>query len=148
MSVCECVCEYVCVSVCVFVCVYVACITYTVRLILMVNFVINVYAKAWFSIKTKSLFTDSPTHVFNMVQNAVQLDDSRVSEVIFRVIENNSLALRSENLLCAMSADFRPNIRSQAIEKILDIRKNSVLVTLGNLLNLQTSISRPMTTMS
>ena len=95
----------------------------TANLILMENFVINVYAKAWFSIKTKSLFTDSPTHVFNMIQNAVQLDDSRVSEVMFRVIENNSLALRSENLLCAMLPDSRPDIRSQAIEKILDIRK-------------------------
>ena len=47
------------------------------NLILTVNFVINVYAKAWFYIKTKSLFTDSPAHLFNMIQNAVQLDDSR-----------------------------------------------------------------------
>ena len=83
----------------------------------------NVYAKAQFSIKTKSLFTDSPTHLFNMIQNAVQLDDSRITEVMLRVIENNSFALQSENLLCVMLADFRPNIRRQAIDKILDIRK-------------------------
>ena len=92
-------------------------------LILVVNFVRNVYAKAWISIKTKPLFTDSPTHLFNMIQNAVQLDDSRVTEVRFRVIENNSFAVHSENLLCAILADSRPNIRRQAIEKIRDIRK-------------------------
>ena len=81
------------------------------NLILMVNFVINVHAKAWFYIKTKSLFTDSPTHLFNMIQNAVQLDDSRVTEVMFRVIENNSFALHSENLSCVMLVDSRPSIR-------------------------------------
>ena len=68
----------------------------------------NVYAKAQFSIKTKSLFTDSPTH---LIQNAVQLDDSRITEVMLRVIENNSFARQSENLLCVMLADSRPNIR-------------------------------------
>ena len=89
----------------------------------MVNFVRNVYAKAWISIKTKPLFTDSPTHLFNMIQNTVQLDDSRVTEVMFRVIENNSFAVHSENLLCAMLADSIFNIRRQAIKKIRDIRK-------------------------
>lgn len=93
-------------------------------LVKMCNFIINVYACNWFAIKAKPYFYDSPRHIYNMIINTRKLNDSNITEKVNQVISQNSYSLHSENMLCAMMTDDRPNVRMMAINKIIKCRES------------------------
>ena len=101
---------------------YVATSDPSVDLVKIVTFVINVYARSWFSIKSSPLFTDAPKHIFNMILYINELDDEIITTASHTIIQRNAFCLHSENLLCSMLTDPRPNIRIMAVNRILEVR--------------------------
>ena len=56
-----------------------------------------------------------------MIQNAHKLNDSHITNRIHDVICANSYSLNSENMICAMMTDIRPNVRMRGVGNILSV---------------------------
>ena len=101
---------------------YVSEIDPSSNLILLARFVIEVYARSWFAIQSKSSFSEAPIHIFNMIRYVADINDERVTRVCHIVIQHNAFSLHSENMLYAILCDTRPNVRLLAVRRILDLR--------------------------
>ena len=95
------------------------------NLCLITNFIIEVYARTWFDIKSNSNFTQAPIHIFNMIRRISSFGDDRVTVIAHKVLQTNAYALHSENMLCAMLASTQANVRTLAVERILNFRRTS-----------------------
>ena len=89
------------------------------------NYIINVYARTWFSVKAKPHFYQAPIHIYNMINNAKIINDERINNILLKVINNNSYALHSENIICAMLTDTRNEVRLRAVKIIMRCRGRS-----------------------
>ncbi|KAK5649767.1 hypothetical protein RI129_000796 [Pyrocoelia pectoralis] len=90
----------------------------TPNLQILANFIMQVYAPMWFSIKFNSSCKNGATHVWKTVQLTRYLDES-LKKVIDPVISRNSYFIHPENLLLSMLADSRTHIRELALRRIL-----------------------------
>ena len=57
-----------------------------------------------------------------MIRYVAEINDERITKVTHSVIQRNAYSLHSENMLCAMLTDPRPNVRMLAVNKIIQIR--------------------------
>ena len=69
---------------------YVSVVDPTENLILIVNFVIKVYARSWFNIKSKPIFIYSPHHIFNMIKYIDDINNDCVTNICHKVIQQNA----------------------------------------------------------
>ena len=102
--------------------VYVSSQNTTQALNQIVNFIISIYARSWFAIKSEPLFTKSPQHIFNMIQWIKEMNSDEIKNVCFRTISQNAYSLHTENILLAMISDPRPSIRCEGINRIIHAR--------------------------
>ena len=86
---------------------------------LIIQCIIHVYARIWFTVKARPYFYQSPIHILNMVINTREINDPHINEIFHKVINNNSYALHSENIIFAMLTDVRDSIRLKAAKYIL-----------------------------
>ena len=82
---------------------------------LLTNYIKNVYAWFWFTVKAKPKIYNSPRHIFQMIQKVNTIKDIRITTEFLKTIQFNSYSLHSENMLCAMLTDLRAELRVKAV---------------------------------
>ena len=95
------------------------------ELVLLVQFIVNVYTPSLLHIKKTSHCTNGPRHVFNILQwsrDVLEKDHSEVFEVVKGCIEDNAYYLHPEQVLLAMVTDPEEKVRDEAIEVIKKFR--------------------------
>ena len=60
-----------------------------------------------------------------MINNAKIINHDRIINILLKVINNNSYALHSENIICAMLTDTRNEVRLRAVRIIMRYRGSS-----------------------
>lgn len=93
------------------------------NLIVLVNFVQKVYAPTWFLIKRNHSIQDGAKNLWQMINWSRYLPEN-LRQVVDPVIQRNGYYGHPENILIAMIADERAEVRRQAWKKIADIRKS------------------------
>ena len=63
-----------------------------------------------------------------MIIEAKQINDDRINKCLLDKLNKNSYSLHSENMICAMLTDLRPNIRMKAVEKIIKCRETPEII--------------------
>jgi hypothetical protein len=88
-----------------------------------VNYIIKVYGKLWFYIKSHPKFVDGPKNFFKGIEliRDIPVADQKVVQKSF---QENAFMAHPENVLCTMCADEDKKIRKKAVKIILDIRQN------------------------
>lgn len=107
---------------------YVSTTTPTENLMLIVSFIMKVYAPMWFNIKRYWQVKHGPQHIFNMI-NLFKQQDLRVQKIVFPVLQRNAFFAHPENILLSMISDSRPHIRKLGwcrIKKARTTNSNSV----------------------
>ena len=84
-------------------------------------FIVNVYLPSWFHIKNKPHCQSGALHLFNMLQLSRELD-SRMKDIMTKVLQENSYFAHPENIIIACLADSRVKIREKAVTYILTAR--------------------------
>ena len=102
--------------------VYISTVDPTSQFIILVKYIIFVYARSWFAIKYTPIFHQRPIHVFNMIQWVKNIESPTLIDIFNKTISRNGYSLHSENLSIAMLVDPRPNIRYIAVKRILTSR--------------------------
>lgn len=77
------------------------------------EFVMKVYAPVWFEIKTKPNCKYGAVHIFSMIKRTT---------IIYPVIQRNGYFAHPENLILAMLADNRVNVRKLALRRVLNCK--------------------------
>ena len=89
---------------------YVGCENPSDTLVIIVTFIVRVYAPTWFNIKRKPFRKDGARHLFIMIKNSRYQTDE-LKAMVDPVIQRNSYFAHPENLLLSMMTDDRPDIR-------------------------------------
>ena len=84
---------------------------------LLAEFVVKVYARIWFCIKTKPSCRYGGLHVWQMIHFSRYLCDS-LKAVLDPVIQRNAYFAHSDNLLLCMIADERPHVGELVLRRI------------------------------
>jgi hypothetical protein len=103
---------------------YIATEQPTTELKQLAEFVIKVYARLWFSIKTKSSCKYGAFHVWEMIHYSRYLDES-MKQVIHPVIQRNAYFAHPENLLLCMLVDHRTHVRELGLRRILKAKEHN-----------------------
>ena len=90
----------------------------------LVKFIVKIYTPIWFSIRKEPECYNGAKHLFKTIQLSRSFDKS-TRDTIDSVIQRNSYFGHSENLLLAMMVDDSVEIRTAALNKILECRKTS-----------------------
>ena len=85
-------------------------------------YIINVYARTWYSVKSRPPFYQAPIHIRNMINNAKIINYTCIINILFKVVNYNSYALHSKNIICAMLTDTRNEVRFRAVKIIMRCR--------------------------
>ena len=91
-------------------------------LIKIIRFIIQVYIVMWFKITKFPHITMAPKHMFEMM-NLIRTQPEDVMTIAMETLQHNAYHCHPENLLCAMLADENAEVRSEAVERILNLRK-------------------------
>ena len=91
-------------------------------LIKIIRFIIQVYTVMWFKITKFPHITMAPKHIFEMM-NLIRAQPEDVMTIAMETLQHNAYHCHPENLLCAMVADADAGVRSEAVERILKLRK-------------------------
>ena len=102
---------------------YVATLNPTAELKQLSEFVIKVYARVWFCIKTKPSCKYGGVHVWQMIQFSRYLTDP-LKQVIDPVIQRNAYFAHPENLLLCIIADERTHMRELGLKRILKAKQD------------------------
>lgn len=102
---------------------YVATSQPNVNLVTITKYVINVYARLWFSIKKDWKIAHASIHTWKAIEYSRYLP-TRVRAKVDTTIQKNAFSLHPENLLVAMLFDERQDIRQLAVTRILHARAN------------------------
>ena len=97
------------------------------NLILIVGFIVNVYAPALFWAKQEWHCSKGPFHFFNVMSLArdfLEDDHPKLLEGVNEVLKNNSYWAHPENMLVAMAMDSNPDLNVKALEIISKLRKS------------------------
>ena len=95
----------------------------TANLETLVYFIMTNFGPMWFAIKMKPLITDAPKHVFLQTKLMKLLPDN-VQTIVKPFISKNAYYAHPEPLLLAMLDDDNTEVRKQAVDIILNIRRN------------------------
>ena len=93
----------------------------TENLLILVNFILKVYAPMWFTIKTQSLSIYGAKHLHRTFMLSRYLPDN-LKAIIDPVIQWNGFYSHPENILLAMLADGRDTVKCLALRRILKTR--------------------------
>ena len=88
-----------------------------------IDYVQKVYTPAWFSFKKNSKLQDGAKNVFTMLQ-LLKTQPKDIQNLAKKYVQINAFFAHSSNLLAAMLADEDCSIRKQAVDGIIEIRKN------------------------
>ena len=88
---------------------------------ILANFIVQVYATMWFTIKMKPSCKDGAKHLFETILRSRYLSDD-LRGVIDPIIQRNGYFGHPENILLSMIADDRPAIRELGLRRILKAR--------------------------
>ncbi|GBM91708.1 hypothetical protein AVEN_14913-1 [Araneus ventricosus] len=91
------------------------------NLIILVKYVMLVYAPMWFEKKMKSNCQSGAQHFWETISLARQLPDN-VKQIIYKVFSNNAYFAHPEHLVLTMLHDSRKHIRELAVRCILGTR--------------------------
>lgn len=86
------------------------------------TFIVRVYVPTWFIIRTNSKLADAPKILWLMTVRIRYLE-GKYLRVVQEVIQRNAYAAHPENVLFAMLADERRDVRADAVAKIMSVRK-------------------------
>lgn len=89
---------------------------------ILVKFVIQVYSRMWFAIKTEPRLENGAKHLWKMISLSRGLPNN-IKIIIDKVIQDNAYFAHPENVLVAMLVDTRQHIRELAVRRILKARK-------------------------
>ena len=89
------------------------------------TFVMKVYGRMWFEIKCNPFCTKGAKHLWSTINYSRYLSDD-LKRIIDPVIQKNGYFGHSENILIAMLADERKNIRKLGFCRILKARSQEV----------------------
>lgn len=89
------------------------------------TFIVKVYAPMWFYIKTHQQVTDGPKNLWLTLIKMRYLDDE-LKAIVHPVLQRNSHWAHPENMLLAMLADDREEIRIKAAKTIRAARQDKV----------------------
>lgn len=101
---------------------YISEVTPSEELKMLVNYIMKVYAPAWFEIKRHPSVKFGPVHFFKVVHSSRQLPDN-VKQIIDPVIQRNAFFCHPENMLISMAVDERIHVRQLAFRRLLKARK-------------------------
>ena len=101
------------------------------NLVLLVKFIMGVYAPTWFRIKQSSQQKDLPGIILKAIEAMKVVLPDEHQEPIIRSLTRNSYSLLPDNFLYCMLMHEDENIRHCAIRRILSIRKGKK-AALGN----------------
>lgn len=87
----------------------------------LVEFILNVYAPIWFTVKIKNSCIEGPKILFEVIQRSRYLPD-HLKAIIDPVISRNAFFAHPENLLLAMVTDSRAHVQDLALNRILEAR--------------------------
>ena len=90
---------------------------------LIATYIMNVYIPFWFDVKTKKSIKDGAIHFYSFIKRTRYLEKKYLN-IIEPVIARNAYFAHPENVLLSMLSDSRPEIRTQAVEKIVQARNN------------------------
>ena len=85
------------------------------------RYVVTVYARMWFSIKSKPSCKDGSRHLWQTIHLSRYLPDD-LRKVVNAVLHRNGYFAHPENLLLAMITDERKHIRELGLRRILKAR--------------------------
>lgn len=91
------------------------------ELIILSEFVMKVYAKLWFSIKSQWSCIMGPRHLYEMIRSTRYLRED-LRNIIDKVIQYNGFFAHQENILLSMLFDQNPTIRKLAHKRIKKVR--------------------------
>lgn len=92
---------------------------------ILATFVIKVYSRIWFEIKTQPGLENGANHLWKMISFSRELAYN-AKNIIDKVIQDNAYFAHPENLLLTMLTDKRKNIRELAVRRILKARKTDM----------------------
>lgn len=92
---------------------------------IIVEFVVKVYSRMWFEIKTNPYLEYGARHLFTTISVSRKLPKI-LQPIIKKVIQDNGYFAHPENILIAMLTDTRNHIRELAVKRILQSRQNDV----------------------
>ncbi|KAB0805378.1 hypothetical protein PPYR_02348 [Photinus pyralis] len=95
------------------------------NLVILVTFILKVYAPMWFIIKSKPSCLQGAFNVWKMIQLSRYLPKN-LKDVIDPVIFRNSYFAHPENILLGMLGDTREHIRELAVRRILKARRSNI----------------------
>ena len=101
-------------------------------LILLAEFVMKVYARVWFCIKTKPSCKYGGLHVWETINFSRYLDDS-LRQIIDPVIQRNAFFAHPENMLLCMLVDDGRHVRELGLRRILKDNKAKLSFTVRQL---------------
>lgn len=85
------------------------------------EYILKVYAPTWFSIKVHSEVKYGPQHLFKLIQRSRYMP-CHLRQIVDKIIQVNGYFAHPENILIAMLADSRVNIRELGLRRILKSR--------------------------
>lgn len=101
---------------------YLSTLTPSENLLLLVNFIMQVYAPMWFQIKTRPLCIYGAQHLQKTIMLTRYLPEN-LKLVVDPVIQRNGYFGHPENILIAMIADERETIRILALRRVKKARE-------------------------
>ena len=107
-------------------------------LVILVHFIVKVYAFTWFSVRENNNFTLGSDIFFQVIQavNEVQKTwdhiegaktnkcQKSIADIVFKVLKQNAFCLLGENFLASLLFSRHDEHRQIAVEKILEIRSH------------------------
>lgn len=101
---------------------YVATETPSESLLILSQYVIKVYALLWFEIRSQPSCKNGSKHFFGMIKMSRFLPDN-LQKIIDPVLQRNGYFGHPENILLAMLADNRKEIRELGLRRLLKCRQ-------------------------
>ena len=104
---------------------YISTETPSETLILLVEFIMNVYIPTWFDIKINWKAKDGAINQYRMITRVRELKDHTSREIASRVIQRNAHFCHPENVLIAIICDQNPVLRQLGWKKIQKARQSA-----------------------
>jgi hypothetical protein len=102
---------------------YISTLLPSTELLLLTDYILQVYAPVWFSIKLEPQCYNGAKHFYRMVKLSRFLpDDARAK--VDKCLQQNAYFAHSENLLLSMLVDERREIRELAVRRIQRAKQN------------------------
>ena len=93
-------------------------------LLVIVNYIMKVYAPVWFSIKCNPSVSQGAKHLHKMI-NASRFLEKKHRDIVDKVIQHNAYFAHPENLLLSMIDDNSATVRELGYRRILKAKESS-----------------------